>query len=323
MLEVRDLRLVKAIAEHGSLARAARVLGVAQPALTRSLAGLETKLRGPLFERGSRGVIVTDLGRAILGEADDLLGRLERLDRHLAAVRGDQVRDLTVVGGAYIAESVAMPAAARMLAQYPAVRLRMVTANWAETPRMVIEREASIGLLDLRGFAGDPGLEVERLRPQPGIFVTRPGHPLASARQAGLVDIVAYPFIFIGRVPREVQAPIAEAREAARQAGAAHPAFPALIHESPTVSLNTLRHGDAVVATTVSLAADALRRGEVVALPWRAPWLSVHPGVIRLRGRPVAEPEQAFLDLVQTADREVEAEALAWCDRLGVSAACA
>lgn len=322
MLEIRDLRLVKAIAEHGSLARAARVLGVAQPALTRSLAALEARLRGPLFERGSRGVIATDLGRAILAEADDLLGRLERLDRHLSAVRGEQVRDLTVVGGAYIAESVAMPAAARMLALHPSVRLRLVVANWADAPQMVIAREASIGLVDLRGYAGDPGLEVEPLRRQPGIFVTRPGHPLASARQAGLVDIMAYPLIFLGRAPREVQGPFAEAREAARLAGAVHPAFPAMIHESPTVALTALRHCDAVVAITVALAAPALRSGEVVALPWRAPWLSIHPGVIRLRGHPPGEAERGFLDLLQTADREVEGESLAWCERLGVSPAC-
>ena len=57
MLEVRELRLVQAIEAHGSLARAARVLATSQPALTRSLAALEARLRGPLFERGPRGAI--------------------------------------------------------------------------------------------------------------------------------------------------------------------------------------------------------------------------------------------------------------------------
>ena len=46
MIEVRELRLVKAIDDHGSLVRAARVLGIAQPALTRALARLEARLRG-------------------------------------------------------------------------------------------------------------------------------------------------------------------------------------------------------------------------------------------------------------------------------------
>ena len=69
MIEVRDLRLVEAIHENGSLIRAARVLGVAQPALTRSLAVLEAKLGGQLFERNHRGVIATNLARAILADS--------------------------------------------------------------------------------------------------------------------------------------------------------------------------------------------------------------------------------------------------------------
>ena len=92
MLEVRDLVLVRAIAEHGSLARAARVLAVGQPALTRSLAGLEARLRGPLFERNRRGVVPTDLCRALLAEAGEILERLARLDRHLSEVRGSRPR---------------------------------------------------------------------------------------------------------------------------------------------------------------------------------------------------------------------------------------
>src|SRR5512139_1896262 len=71
MFEVRDLRMVRAIHEHGSLVRAARVLGIAQPALTRQLAALEARLRGPLFERSPRGVTTTDLGRAVLTDASE------------------------------------------------------------------------------------------------------------------------------------------------------------------------------------------------------------------------------------------------------------
>jgi len=322
MLEVRELRLVQAIEAHGSLARAARVLATSQPALTRSLAALEARLRGPLFERGPRGAVATDLGRAVLADAADILARLERLDRHLLEVRGGQVRDLTIVAGAYAAESVALVAAARMLALYPSIRLRLVSTNWAEVPRAVQEREAPIGLLDLRGVQDDPGLEVERLRPQPAIFVTRPGHPLTRRGSLDLADIMAFPFVFLGRVPRQVQAPIAAAREAARAAGAMHPAFPALVQESPRATLAMLRHCDAVAGVTVTVAADALRLGEVVALPWRAPWVSVHPGVVRLRGRPLGEAEQGFLDLLRDADAEAERDAIAWCAAAGLSPDC-
>lgn len=323
MLEIRDLRLIVAIDEHGSLLRASRALGFAQSAVSRSLAAVEARLRGPLFERTGRGTITTDLGRAVLADAREVLERMAVMERHLAEARGDQVQDLNIVAGSYVAESLALTAAGRMVSLYPQVRLRLTAANWTEVARAVLEREAPVGLLDLRGFQGDPGLEAEVLRPQPGVFVVRPGHPLTQIPRVSLTEIMAYPFVFIGRAPREVQAPLVKAREAARAAGALHPAFPALVHESPTVALSMVSGCDVVVAVTVSLAARALRQGEVIALPWRAPWVSIHPGILRLRGRRLGEAEQGFLDLMQSVSVEGEREAQAICAELGLPSDCA
>ncbi|WP_219763451.1 LysR family transcriptional regulator [Neoroseomonas alba] len=320
---MRDLRLVLAISEHGTMVRAARVLRVAQPALTRQLASLESRLRGPLFERTPRGMLPTDLGRTVIAEATVILDRLKQLDSRAAEVRGDQVRDLTIVAGAFMAETLAMVAASRMLALYPRVRVRLNAANWAEVPAALHAREATLGLFDLRSLGEDPAFEVERLRPHPGVFVVRQGHPLLTLDGIGLPDIMAYPMVFIGRVPTEVHAPLAAARAVARQAGWMHPAFPALVHESPTAMLRAAIHSDAIAGTTLSVAAPWLRCGEVAAIRWREPWMSVLPGIVRLRNAPMPEAETAFLDLLRAADREAADEAEAWCAAQGLSAACA
>ncbi|MEI6162231.1 MAG: hypothetical protein WCP77_20555, partial [Roseococcus sp.] len=146
---------------------------------------------------------------------------------------------------------------------------------------------------------------------------------LTQRSQVTLAEIMAHPFVFAGRAPRDVHGPLVAAREAARQAGALHPAFPALVQESPTVALSLVPQSDVVVAVSVTLAARALRRGEVVALPWRAPWVSVHPGILRLRGKRMAEAEQAFLDLLHSADLAGEREAQQICAELGLPADCA
>lgn len=323
MIEGRELRLVKAIDDHGSLVRAARVLGIAQPALTRALARLEARLRGRLFERSRRGVIATDLGRAIIAEGSAILESLERLDRHLAEARGTQTHDLDVIAGAYMAETICLTAAARMLSAFPNTRVRLVSANWTEVPPAILEREAPIGVMDLRGFVADPALVVEKLRPQPAIFVARAGHPLAQRGSVSLADIMSYPLAFIGRAPREVQAQHIAAREEARRLSQPHPAFPALVHESPTVTLKLLPQCDAVAGVSVTMAIEALRHGDIVALPWqRAPWASIHPGIITLRNRTLGAAEQAYLQLIREADQTAEDEALAWCDAQGVPSGC-
>lgn len=322
MYEVRDLRMVLAIHQHGSLARAARILGVAQPVLTRQLAALEARVRGPLFDRGPRGAIVTDLGRVVIALAGDILERLDALGERTAEVRGDQVRDLNVAAGAYMAETLCITAASRMVGLYPRIRIRIAAANWAEVPAMIHGRQATVGLLDLRSMNEDPALHVEPLRPQPGFFVARPGHPLAGRRDIALADILAYPVVFIGRVPGAIQAPMAAARAEARLAGRIHPAFPAIIEESPTMALTAVAQSNAVAAVTPGIARAALRSASVVGLRWREPWLSVHPGIVHLKGHALREAELAFLDLLRDAEREADLFAADCCAGLGLSAAC-
>src|SRR5690606_39195815 len=124
------------------------------------------------------------------------------------------------------------------------------------------------------------------------------------------------------RIPTAVLAPITAARAQARSAGGIHAAFPAVIQESPTVALAALACSDLVIPVTPAIAGPALRSGQVVVLPWRAPWLSVHPGIVRLRNRVPDEAEATFLDLLRDVDCEEDQAARALCERLGISADC-
>ena len=204
---------------------------------------------------------------------------------------------------------------------HPTVRLRLGTANWADIPRAVREREAAIGIADVSDLGEAPDLEVEPLHPMPGLFVVRPGHPLAEPGQTlDLARIMAWPFVFLGRIPRRVQEPLALAREQARRDGRLHPAFPALILESPTAALLALQGSNAVAASTVSTAEPAIRAGDLVAVPWRAPWMVSRQGIVRLRNRRPGEAETAFLDLLRTTDREAEVGAGRFLAEFGLAA---
>src|SRR5258706_10950504 len=72
-LELRHLRVVCAIADAGSVTKAASVLGLAQPALTAQLQRIERALGGLLFERDRRGARATPLGELVLARARVLL----------------------------------------------------------------------------------------------------------------------------------------------------------------------------------------------------------------------------------------------------------
>jgi DNA-binding transcriptional LysR family regulator len=72
-IELRHLRVVCAIADTGSVTKAAALLGLAQPALTTQLQRIERTLGGTLFERDRRGARPTALGELVLARARVLI----------------------------------------------------------------------------------------------------------------------------------------------------------------------------------------------------------------------------------------------------------
>ncbi|MEV4192586.1 LysR family transcriptional regulator, partial [Streptomyces toxytricini] len=78
-LEVRHLRALCAIADAGSLHKAARQLGVSQPSLTTQLRRIERALDGELFLRERTGCRPTPFGRSVLGRARPLLDGMAAL----------------------------------------------------------------------------------------------------------------------------------------------------------------------------------------------------------------------------------------------------
>jgi len=87
-LELRHLKVVCAIAETGSVTKAASQLGLAQPALTAQLQRIERTLGGPLFERDRRGARPTALGELVLSRARVLLPAMKGLQDEAARLAG-------------------------------------------------------------------------------------------------------------------------------------------------------------------------------------------------------------------------------------------
>jgi LysR family nitrogen assimilation transcriptional regulator len=75
----KQLGFFLVVCAEGSISAAARKLNLAQPALSKHMAALEGWVGGDLFERHSRGIVLTEAGRRLQSEAADLIGRFEAL----------------------------------------------------------------------------------------------------------------------------------------------------------------------------------------------------------------------------------------------------
>ena len=68
-LRLKDLHTLQTVAEVGSMAKASELLALSQPAISKAIADMEHTLGAPLLDRTSRGVELTDCGRALVERA--------------------------------------------------------------------------------------------------------------------------------------------------------------------------------------------------------------------------------------------------------------
>ncbi|KWI81527.1 LysR family transcriptional regulator [Burkholderia ubonensis] len=97
MLDLEDLRLVRAIGASRSLASAARLLDLTPPAVTIRLQRMEERLSARLAVRKSNGISLTDEGQRLYQEALDILERVEALPVHISGEHGEVRGTLRVV----------------------------------------------------------------------------------------------------------------------------------------------------------------------------------------------------------------------------------
>src|ERR671927_1249326 len=125
MLDVRRLRVLRAVAQHGSFSAAAEALSYTQSAISQQIAALERETGTLLVQRNARGVRLTEAGEALVRHAEAVLARLAEAEAELEAIaglRGGRLR----LAAFESAGSTLMPLAiAAFRERHPAVELSM------------------------------------------------------------------------------------------------------------------------------------------------------------------------------------------------------
>lgn len=190
----RHMEVLVAIADTGSIHKAAGRLGVAQPAVSRLISEVERSVGAKLFERAASGSSLTRRGDALVAHARVLLRGLERLDR-VAAEQPGSVR----LGCIPRAMHTLMPFVVNLMQDavagdppVPACQLQVVEDS--STALLEGLQRGSLDLAVMRhvgGAAGiGPGLQVERLYDERPLVIARVKHPMASRRQLTLAALL-------------------------------------------------------------------------------------------------------------------------------------
>lgn len=316
-LELQQLRQAIALAEHGSFVRAAAALHLSQPALSRSIQGLEKRFGSALFLRSSNGVVPTDLGRLYIERARDLLRLADELDREAVTHGTLGAGRVAVGGGPYPAESFLGPAAVKFVGQFPQVSVQLLARNWDELLQQLRSRELDFFVAETSTLQREPDLEVVPMPSGHSVyFVARAGHPLAERGSVGLNEVFEWPFASPSRIPPRILDPLLAAHRAASQRRPAARPFPSIQCNGLGPVKRILATSDAVSASILSCIATELETGQLVLLGTE-PWLHLHYGIVSLKGRPWTQAAEKFRGFVLDAEREATLEETRLVARFG------
>lgn len=194
-LKLRHLQMLVALDQFRHLGRAAEFLSVTQPAVSKTLAEIESLLGLPLFERSTRGTTPTAAGASMVRFARSVLAGYDRTREEIAAEASGAV-GRTSVGAMVVATPVLLARAVERLKGHSS--RTTVLIDEGDLTRLL--PKLRLGELDLfvgrlePGYAA-PDLETEALYNDPMVAVAHPTHRLARKRQVRWADVAAGPCV--------------------------------------------------------------------------------------------------------------------------------
>ncbi|PKW16591.1 LysR family transcriptional regulator [Saccharopolyspora spinosa] len=186
-----QLALVRAIEEHGSLARAAHALGITAPAVSQQIARMERDVGSAVVERGARGTQLTELGKLLAVHAERVAAELEQAREAVAHYLGDHALRLRV--GAFPSAAVALLPEALTALRYrhPDVELSVSDLVSDSGPELVAAGELDVAITASYGqpLAIESNVRLEHLCVDPIYVVLPDDHRLASRSSDEAVEI--------------------------------------------------------------------------------------------------------------------------------------
>ncbi|RNL70493.1 LysR family transcriptional regulator [Streptomyces sp. I6] len=178
--DLAALELLLAVARHGSLGRAARELGVTQPAASSRIRSMERQLGVALVDRSPRGSRLTDAGALVTDWARRIVEAAEAFDAGAQALRDRRDSRLRVAASMTIAEYLLPGWLIALRRQRPGTAVSLLAGNSAAVARRLLHGEADLGFVE--GLAVPEGLDGAVVGHDRLVVVAAPGHEWTRRR---------------------------------------------------------------------------------------------------------------------------------------------
>jgi DNA-binding transcriptional LysR family regulator len=301
-VKLRELRILLAAARRGGLAKAARELGLSQPAVSKAIADLEATVGAKLLDRTPLGVEPTAQGKLLLQRALNVFDELRSAREELAFL-ADPKRGMLRIGCSHAMSAGLLPEILERLArEHPGIRCNILEADREQLARALKER--TVDALLARQFIERPDdeLQFEALYEEFIFVVAGKNHPLARRRRLTYRELAAQPWIlptvdplvrrFVETVFLKLGGSVPEA---------------AITSMSIQVSCSLLAGGRFLALLPGSALLSPAARDSLCVLPVDVSATSSPVGVTTLRHRSVGAATAAFLAIARAVARRMPA----------------
>lgn len=304
-LKLSFLRGVDALETHRSLLKASAIVGVSQPALTRSLQEFEEVIGQRLFDRHARGVRPTEAGLVMVRLARRILAELRRADEDLDRLASPD-GGVVAVGALPVAAVGVLPGVLiRMKVSYPQVQIRLQEGRMEDLLPLLAAGDLDLLVGRLYAPAVPDNFEREALWEEPLSVLARAGHPVLAAGTALAGALGQYDLVLptvSQRVGQEIdhQLVLLGLGQAAPMRSSSY----GLIRE---VLLAT----DAISVMPRLMMVGDLLRGTLQVVPVSVPAPPRPAGLVQPRNRVLPSAAAAFVTCLRSYVAEIAAKGLA------------
>lgn len=186
-MKLQQLRYLIAVAEEGSMLRAARRVGIAQPALTQQLTALEISLGAKLLHRSSRGTRLTRNGRIMLDHARAIMEQVSAARKDIFQERDTVAGEVSLIVASAIAEAIVPGLLKHLRAAFPLVTLRIHATDSGAVETALRNARVDVGILP--SHENLKGINSKALREEPLCLVSAPSD---DAQCTEVADSIAF-----------------------------------------------------------------------------------------------------------------------------------
>jgi DNA-binding transcriptional LysR family regulator len=289
-IKLRDLHILMAVADTGSMAKAAARLRISHPAVSKAISEIEGTLGVRLFDRNSQGVELTAHGEVLLRCGINVFDEMQQGLRSLEHLSDPSSGEVRLGCTDIILHSLVPPIVRNFSAKFPGVQLDVRLTNPGEHQVQEL-RERKIDLLITRATGRQDDFHSEVLFDEPFVFVVGAHSELARKRRLALADIIKGNWI----LPPYDSAPGALVAEVFRASGFSPPK-PLLKTIAIQLTVSLIASGEFVGILPASVAALSGHRAALKVLRLTSGGPRISAEIVFLRKRTLSPAVQSFIN---------------------------